>query len=93
VAAMTKAASYMLWNNAFTTMREWLVAHAVFMISDSTGVTQRNWKKKEKQLDLIIQNSLYISGSIEGISGMENINMQLSGDAQDQLPDEQDGAQ
>jgi hypothetical protein len=46
VAAMTKAASYLLWNNAFTTMREWLVAHAVFMISDSTGVPPRYWKKK-----------------------------------------------
>jgi hypothetical protein len=54
---------------------------------------ERNWKKKEKQLDLIIQNSLYISGSIEGISGMENINMQLSEDAHEQLPEDQDGTQ
>jgi hypothetical protein len=46
VAAMTKAASYLLWNNAFTTMREWLVAHAVFMISDSTGVPPRYWTKQ-----------------------------------------------
>lgn len=41
---------------------------------------ERNWKKKEKQLDLIIQNSIYISGSIEGIAGMESINMQLEDD-------------
>jgi hypothetical protein len=46
VAAMTKAASYLLWNNAFTMMREWLVAHAVFMISDSTGVPPRYWTKR-----------------------------------------------
>jgi hypothetical protein len=46
VAAMTKAASYLLWNNAFSTMREWLVGHAAFMISDSTGVPPRYWTKR-----------------------------------------------
>lgn len=45
VSAMTKAASYLLWNNSFTVMREWLVAHAAYMISDSTGVPPRYWKK------------------------------------------------
>lgn len=45
VAAMTKAASYLLWNPAFSVIRDWLVAHAVFMISDSTGVPPRYWKK------------------------------------------------
>ncbi len=35
---------------------------------------EKNWKKKEKMLDLIIKNSLQISGSIEGISGMESMN-------------------
>jgi hypothetical protein len=38
---------------------------------------EKNWKKKEKQIELIIQNSLHISGSIEGISGQDTINMQL----------------
>lgn len=45
VAAMTKAASYLLWNPSFAVIRDWLVAHAVFMISDSTGVPPRYWKK------------------------------------------------
>ncbi|MBE2248950.1 MAG: hypothetical protein IAE78_05315 [Myxococcus sp.] len=45
VSAMTKAASYLLWQNAFSVMREWLLAHAVFMISDSTGVPPRYWRK------------------------------------------------
>ena len=45
VAAMTKAASYLLWNPSFGVIRDWLVAHAVFMISDSTGVPPRYWKK------------------------------------------------
>ena len=39
---------------------------------------EKNWKKKEKQIDLIIQNSLHISGSIEGIAGQDTIDMQLN---------------
>lgn len=38
VAAMTKAASYLLWSDAFSSIRGYLVAHARFMVSDSTGV-------------------------------------------------------
>ena len=38
---------------------------------------EKNFKKKEKQIELIIQNSLYISGSVEGIAGQDLINMQL----------------
>ena len=41
---------------------------------------EKNFKKKEKQIELIIQNSLHISGSVEGIAGQDLINMQLSGD-------------
>jgi hypothetical protein len=38
VAALTKAASYLLWSDAFSTIRGYLVAHARFMVSDSTGI-------------------------------------------------------
>jgi hypothetical protein len=38
VMAITKAASYLLWWDNFTTIREYLVDHMDFMISDSTGV-------------------------------------------------------
>lgn len=38
---------------------------------------EKNFKKKEKQIELIIQNSLHISGSMEGIAGQDSINMQL----------------
>ena len=38
---------------------------------------EKNFKKKEKQIELIIQNSLHISGSIEGIAGQDSINMQI----------------
>ena len=46
---------------------------------------EKNWKKKEKQIDLIVQNSLHISGSIEGIAGQDSINMQLEDNEVDKL--------
>ena len=45
VAAMTKAASYLLWNTNFSVARDYLTAHAVFMVSDSTGPPPRYWKR------------------------------------------------
>ena len=45
VAAMTKAASYLLWRQDFSIIREYLTANARFMISDSTGVLPRFWPK------------------------------------------------
>lgn len=38
VASMTKAASYLLWNDFFSKIRDFLLQHAVFMVSDSTGI-------------------------------------------------------
>jgi hypothetical protein len=38
MAAMTKAASYALWNPGFTKIRDFLLEHASFMIADSTGI-------------------------------------------------------
>jgi hypothetical protein len=38
IAAMTKAASYLLWLNNFSTIRNYLLGHAAWMISDSTGI-------------------------------------------------------
>lgn len=35
---------------------------------------EKNWKKKEKMLEMIVNNSMQISGSIEGISGQHNMN-------------------
>lgn len=45
---------------------------------------ERNWKKKEKMLDMIIKNSLQISGSIEGISGIDSMNWSVSAIAEEQ---------
>ncbi len=38
VAAMTKAASYCLWNPGFSRIRKYLLTNMVFMISDGTGI-------------------------------------------------------
>ncbi|HUL60603.1 MAG TPA: hypothetical protein VLU43_15085 [Anaeromyxobacteraceae bacterium] len=38
VAAMTKAASYLLWRDDFSRVRDYLIAQMDFMISDSTGI-------------------------------------------------------
>lgn len=46
VAAMTKAASYLVWRQAFSGIREYLLAHSAFMVSDSTGVPPSFWTKQ-----------------------------------------------
>ncbi|XXF75639.1 hypothetical protein P2318_21570 [Myxococcaceae bacterium GXIMD 01537] len=38
VAAMTKAASYLLWRDDFNQVRDYLTGNMVLMISDSTGI-------------------------------------------------------
>ena len=45
VATMTKAASYLLWLNNFSGIRDYLLGHMVWMISDSTGVPPRYARK------------------------------------------------
>jgi len=44
VCAMTKAASHLLWDEGFTTMREYLLTHMEWMISDTTGIPPRRIK-------------------------------------------------
>ena len=38
VCAMTKAASYLLWAEGFSKIRNYLLGHMAFMFSDSTGI-------------------------------------------------------
>jgi hypothetical protein len=38
VAAILKASSYLVWLDAFSTIRNYLLGHASFIVSDSTGV-------------------------------------------------------
>ncbi len=41
VAAMTKAATHLLWDDHFSSIRTWLVDHTDWMVSDSTGIPPR----------------------------------------------------
>ncbi|MDP8999779.1 MAG: hypothetical protein M3O46_06685 [Myxococcota bacterium] len=41
IAAMTKAASHLLWSDHFALIRRWLLDHTDWMISDSTGIPPR----------------------------------------------------
>ena len=41
VTAMTKAASYLLWSQPFSSICNYLVSHMEFMLSDSTGIPPR----------------------------------------------------
>ncbi len=45
IGAMTKAASYLIWNSAFSGIRDYLLANMVWMASDSTGIPPRFAKK------------------------------------------------
>ena len=45
VAAMTKAASYLLWASYFSGIRDYLLANMVWMASDSTGIPNRYARK------------------------------------------------
>lgn len=45
VAAMTKAASYLLWGSDFSRIRDYLLTNMTFMVSDSTGIPASDAKK------------------------------------------------
>ncbi|HEX4492148.1 MAG TPA: hypothetical protein VH914_13150 [Acidimicrobiia bacterium] len=45
IVAMTKAASYLIWDDSFTGIRDFLLANMVWMASDSTGIAPAAAKK------------------------------------------------
>ncbi|MFT3693934.1 MAG: hypothetical protein QM831_12385 [Kofleriaceae bacterium] len=45
VAAMTKAASYLIWNDGFSGIRDFLLQNMTWMVSDSTGISPARAKK------------------------------------------------
>ncbi|HEU0035851.1 MAG TPA: hypothetical protein VFQ53_34800 [Kofleriaceae bacterium] len=45
IAAMTKAASYLIWLDGFSKIRDYLLQNMVWMVSDSTGIEPRIAKK------------------------------------------------
>lgn len=46
VVAMTKAASYLLWRSFFSGVRDYLLDHMLYMVSDSTGIPPEFAKAK-----------------------------------------------
>lgn len=42
LSLLTKAASYLLWQNGFSGIRTWLGEHLAWMVSDSTGIPPRH---------------------------------------------------
>ncbi|MCH5598539.1 hypothetical protein [Niabella ginsengisoli] len=38
---------------------------------------ERLWKAREKQLEKVLLNATHIRGSIDGISGLENVDLNL----------------
>jgi hypothetical protein len=45
IAAMTKAASYLIWTTSFRAIRDYLLANMAWMASDSTGIEPKAAKK------------------------------------------------
>jgi hypothetical protein len=45
IVAITKAASYLLWLPSFSVIRDYLLGHMAYMVSDSTGVPPRFARK------------------------------------------------
>ncbi len=45
VAAMTKAASYLIWGSGFSGIRDYLLANMTWMASDATGIDPHHAKK------------------------------------------------
>ncbi len=45
IVAMTKAASYLIWNSGFFGIRDFLLANMAWMVSDSTGIEPKAAKK------------------------------------------------
>lgn len=61
---------------------QWKAIREGFLAMKHSIDTERNameklWKAREKQLEKILLNASHISGSIEGIAGMENFDMKL----------------
>lgn len=44
ISVLTKAASYLLWRDDFSVIRNYLLSHMEFMVSDSTGILPRHAK-------------------------------------------------
>jgi len=60
-------------------IREGFVAMKMSIISERSAM-EKLWKAREKQLEKVLLNAAHVKGSIEGISGMESIDLNLMDD-------------
>jgi len=77
-----------LTSNEFN--EQWKAIREGFMsmklsIQKERDAMERLWKSREKQLEKVMLNSAHIRGSIEGISGTENIRFSLTDDDDEPL--------
>ena len=49
-------------------------------IQKERDAMERLWKAREKQLEKVLLNAAHVRGSIEGIAGMESIDLHLLDD-------------
>lgn len=71
-AAMTKAASYLLWWGNFKTIRDELLAHMTWMVSDSTGMLPRDLDPKvwEQTTYGVFDGSALDTANKEGVAAL-----------------------
>jgi hypothetical protein len=75
-----------LTSNEFS--EQWKAIREGFMgmklsIQKERDAMEKLWKAREKQLEKVLLNAAHIRGSIEGIAGSENINLQLLDEEED----------
>ena len=68
IAAMTKAASYLLWRNEFSFIRDYLLKNMDLMVSDSTGIPPEFARKA----GFVQETAGQFSGSFLGASAKHN---------------------
>lgn len=71
VAAITKAASYLLWWGNFKTIRDFLMEHVAWMVSDSTGLNPMHLGQDWEQTVYGRFNGTFLKSSVEGITALE----------------------
>lgn len=70
-AAMTKAASYLLWWGNFSTIRDFLIQHTAWMVSDSTGLNAIHLDPKVWEQDVYGRFfGTFLKSGVEGIAAI-----------------------
>jgi hypothetical protein len=52
-------------------------------IQKERDAMEKLWKAREKQLEKVLLNAAHIHGSIDGIAGMEEVNLRLLEDEEE----------